>query len=160
MGYLGPELVINKRPFIENDKPMGGFKEVELINVVDGDTAHFKIDGIDTKVRFLVVDTPEINPHEMPYSMSAKLYSTYILEHASKIYLQTDPSSDLYDDTPSKRLLAWIWADGELLNYNLVCLGYSKLKYVTSENLFYLNELKEALEFADTFNLRLHEGSD
>ena len=32
---------------------------VKLSKCTDGDTAHFIIDGKDTKVRFLAIDTPE-----------------------------------------------------------------------------------------------------
>ena len=113
---------------------------------------------IETKVRFLAIDTPEIKPINKPYSISAKEYTSYVLTNAKNIYLQTDSSVNLYDDTPSKRLLAWIWVDGELLNYNLVENGFAFIKYVDSKKLIYLNDLYKAEKYAIDNNLRLYEG--
>lgn len=160
MSYLGPKLKLNKLPFIQNNKSGGGFKEVSLIKVIDGDTARFLIDEKNIKVRFLVVDTPEIKPHQQPYAKMAKEYTNYILTKAKKIYLQTDPFSSLYDDTPEKRLLAWIWTDNELLNYNLIEQGFSQIKYVKNPNLLYLDDLNKALEISHGLELRLNEGSE
>lgn len=158
MEYKGPIFKLNDKPFIINKKYAGGgFKEVELVKVIDGDTAHFKIDGKKRKVRFLVIDTPELSPYQMPYSLSAKQYTEHVLTHCKKIYLQTDIESGLYDETPSKRLLAWVWADDELLNYNLVEMGYAYVKYVTSEKQLYINDLRNALKIADERNIRIHE---
>lgn len=159
MGYTGPILRLNKKVFIKRNKfAGGGFKKVELVYVIDGDTAVFKFDGKEEKVRFLAIDTPEIRPIPKPFSSSAKEYTTYVLTHAKNIYLQSDPSVDLRDDTPSKRLLAWIWVDGELLNYNLVENGYALIKYVDSNNLIYLKDLYQAETNAINNDLRLYEG--
>lgn len=158
MSYNGPIFKLNKKQFINNKKAGSGFKKVKLSYVIDGDTAVFFIDDIETKVRFLAIDTPEIKPINKPYSISAKEYTNYILTKANEIYLQTDSSVDLYDDTPSKRLLAWIWVDGELLNYNLVENGFALIKYVDSKKLIYLNDLYKAEKYAIDNNLRLYEG--
>lgn len=161
MGYNGPKLLYNNKPFIKLlIKPGGGFKKVTYIDAIDGDTAYFLIDGKKEKVRFLVIDTPELRPVMMPYSLSAKDYTNYILSNAKEVYLQTDENGDLFDDTPSERLLAWVWVDGELLNYNLVELGYATVKYVSSDNLMYLKELYKAEKIASQNDIRIHEGNE
>lgn len=158
MEYRGPIFKKNNKQFITNNQKAGnGYKKVTLSYTIDGDTAVFFIDNNEVKVRFLAIDTPEIKPINKPYSLSAKEYTNYILTKANEIYLQTDSSVDLYDDTPSKRLLAWIWVDQELLNYNLVENGYALIKYVHSNKLMYLNDLYVAKEYAIKNNLRLYE---
>ena len=74
--------------------------------------------------------------------MNNKEYTEYVLSHAEEIYLQTDKKSDLRDSTERRRLLCWVWTDKELLNYNLVRLGYAKVQYVQSEKLRYLKNLR------------------
>ena len=44
MEYNGPKFIINDLPFIDNDKPGGGFKKVEFLYAIDGDTCNFIID--------------------------------------------------------------------------------------------------------------------
>lgn len=158
MEYNGPVFNKNKKQFITNDQKAGnGFKKVTLCYTIDGDTAVFLIDKKEVKVRFLAIDTPEIKPVNKPFSLSAKEYTNYVLSKANEIYLQTDSAVDLLDDTPSKRLLAWVWADQELLNYNLVENGYALIKYVHSNKLMYLKDLYNAEEYAKNNKLRLYE---
>lgn len=68
----------------------------------------------------MVINTPEIHPVVKPYANEAKNYTNQVLSKAKTIYLQSDRNDSLYDDTQSHRLLAWIWADYKLLNYQLV----------------------------------------
>lgn len=161
MEFTGPKLILNDKPFITKDNKAGnGFKKVKLSYVIDGDTAVFFVNKKEIKVRFLAIDTPEVKPYNKPYAISAKEYTTYILTNSTEIYLQTDASVNLYDDTPSKRLLAWVWVDGYLLNYNLVKNGYALIRYVDSNQLMYLNELYKAQECAKNNNLRLYEAEE
>ena len=61
---------------------------------------------------------------------------------------------------PSMLLLkvcaTFIWVDNELVNYNLVRLGYATVKYVASEKLRYLKKLRKAEELARNERLRVH----
>ena len=53
-------------------------KGVKLTKCTDGDTAHFMIDGQDTTVRFLAIDTPETkkpNTPVQPYGKEASRYT-------------------------------------------------------------------------------------
>ena len=87
------------------------------------------------------INTPELLPTPKPYSVEAKEYFTSILENAKEIYLQSDINSTLRDTTEGRRLLAWVWVDNELVNYNLVRLGYANVEYVANEKLRYLKIL-------------------
>ena len=112
-------------------------KEAVLDRCVDGDTAHFYVDGKLQKVRFLSIDTPEVN-HENellsePFGVMAADYTCFQLTAAKKLILESDPyenETDQYD-----RVLAWVWADGVLLNAQLVELGYAEVAFVNTTNL-------------------------
>ena len=62
----------------------------------------------------------------------------------------------MFDSTERRRLLAWIWVDGELLNYQLVRLGLATVKYVNNDKMAYLKALKEAEKQAKKEGLGLH----
>ncbi len=141
MKYNGPRYKKVNLPFQEDDKPRGGVVGVKFLEIVDGDTAHFLVYNEDVTVRFLAIDTPELHPSAMPFAKEAKEFTNKILSHAKSIQLQSDVSDSLYDDTESHRLLAWIWADKKLLNYQLVEEGFATVRYVYSDKLLYLDDL-------------------
>ena len=151
---MGPKLKLNDKPFSKNLNAKGGFIKAEYFKCTDGDTAVFKINGIRENVRLLVINTPELEKE--PYSFEAKEYLEYVLSHATEIYLQSDKKSSLRDTTERRRLLCWVWVDGELVNYNLVRLGFATVKYVQSEKLKYLKKLRKAYEQAKQEKLRIH----
>lgn len=140
--YDGPKLVLNDLPFCVNFKPTNGFIKASFVEIIDGDTAYFKINNVIESVRFMVVDTPSIYPNIEKLGIEAKDYTESILKNAKEIYLESDSYNNLRDDTQAHRLLAWIWADGELLNYNLVKYGFATNKYIINNNMKYLDYLK------------------
>lgn len=119
-----------------------------LSRCVDGDTAHFIVDEETQKVRFLSIDTPEVN-HENesasePFAVLASDYTCQALQDANVIQIQTDPFEDPVDQYG--RILAWIWVDETLLNAKLVELGYAEVAFVKTINLYSLDlEKLEAL---------------
>ena len=157
--YRGPKLKFNNKPFSRNLDAKGGFVKAEYFKCTDGDTAVFKIDGVREIIRLLVINTPELGDNPEMFAVEAKDYLEYVLSHAESIYLQTDKKSDLRDSTERRRLLCWLWVDDELVNYNLVRLGYAKVKYIQSEKLRYLKNLKYAERLAKEENLRIHSVS-
>lgn len=110
---------------------------VVLAKCVDGDTAHFNVDGVLEKVRFIAIDTPEINKKDY-YAQEAKEYTCNRLTEAEKIELKIDPLAK----EPDKygRMIAWIYVDGELLQRELVEEGYASVKYIYDDYL-YVDEL-------------------
>lgn len=155
MEYLGPKFITNDLPFIDGSTPGGGYKKVDFLYAIDGDTCNFIIDNKNVRVRFFAIDTPEIKKEE-EYSISAKVFVNDILKNAKEIYLQTDPSDSLYDDTPTHRLLAWVWVDGKLLNYMLVAEGFAKIEYIYTDKLLYLNDLYDAEKIAKEKHLNIY----
>lgn len=152
MEYFGPLLEdhFNDLPFCSNLLPKDGFIKAEFIKIADGDTAFFKVNGLTELVRFMVVDTPKhliqsgIDSEIEPLGPEATAFSEDILKNAEEIYLESDSGNNLRDDTTSKRLLAWIWCDGKLLNYMLVRNGYAFNNYIISEKMKYLDIMRKA----------------
>lgn len=131
-------------PFIkdaEKDITGGGFIDVELYAGVDGDTAKFYYPastGIEdgTKVRFQNINTPEsYTANVQPWGIPAKFWVTERLEEATRIQLQSQYNGTLYENFG--RVLAWVWTDGELLNYKIVKKGLSDIAFGTTDNLVY-----------------------
>lgn len=161
--YNGPKLDAFdcRKPFWDSEKtnPLGGCIKVELLYVVDGDTAVFLVDGDKETVRFFIIDTPELRPSQQPYAIEAKLYLEELFLDAKEIILQSDIYDDLRDNTESKRLLAWVWVDGKLANYQLVQAGYARVRYVASPHLKYLKSLISAEKKAKRLKINLHQRS-
>ena len=105
-----------------------GYAEANLMSCTDGDTARFMVNGSSYPTRFLAIDTPEISGTLMPWGMAAKNYTCDLLENATQIVLEFEPESDIFDTY--NRLLAWIWVDGELLQYKLVEESLAWVKYL------------------------------
>lgn len=114
--------------------------KVKLDKCIDGDT--ITVTGKDkkeVKVRFLAVDSPEIDKEE-PYSVEAKDFTCEILKKAKSIYLEDDKKSDPYDKY--ERKLSWVWADETLVQIELVKNGYAKVAYLY-DDYKYASELKK-----------------
>lgn len=100
---------------------------VVLSKCVDGDTAHFLVDGTLEKARFLAIDAPELKGNQ-PYAYEAKAFVCDALKSADKIELEFDPASnkrDKYD-----RILVWVYVDGELLQESVIEEGLAKVHYI------------------------------
>lgn len=115
---------------------------------VDGDTAKFILNDKKIKVRFLAVDTPEtVDPDKEPepYGKEASNYTCDKIKNANEIILEYDPGSDKTDKYD--RYLGWIYVDGEMLQKELITLGYAKVAYLYGDYL-YTEELKDLEEIA------------
>ena len=95
------------------DRPTGPTMEATLVRVVDGDTIRALVDGVEERVRYIGMDTPEPRPGEPatpdPYAAAATEANARILA-GGRLVLETDVSErDRYG-----RLLrhAWIERDG------------------------------------------------
>ena len=117
-------------------------EKVTLAKCGDGDTARFIVNNEEVKVRFLAIDTPEVDKNE-PYSKEAKEYTCNMLKNAKEIYLEYDGNSDKEDKYG--RLLAFIYVDDILLQKSLIEKGYAKVAYIYGDYA-YVSELREIEE--------------
>ncbi|MFH0766740.1 MAG: lamin tail domain-containing protein [Bacillota bacterium] len=116
----------------------GGMIEVEYYSIYDGDTAYFTPGFLgEDRVRFIGIDTPEIGSGTL--ATEARNFAASLLSNATTIYLQHDPASGNVDTY--ERYLALIWADGVLVNYELVRNGYSQNNYQDSSNALIFNNI-------------------
>ena len=134
---------------IENDYDEDTNKiEVELVEVVDGDTAKFKMNGKQITVRFLGINTKEtVHPEigEEEWGKEASDFTKEKLKNATKIELEFDDIADKKDKYD--RYLAWIWIDDELLQNLLVENGLAE-NYMLQNNYKYAGMLQESEEIA------------
>ena len=135
--------------FYQGAQGLGGFYEVLISSLGDGDTTKFTYpdsalnNGMGT--RYLGINTPEI-PHAEgekgdPWGIPAKVFNNNILSSAKHIIVQSDGNQPLLETYG--RFLGWIWytnveepelTDYRLLNYVIVLNGYSRFdqgKYAT-----------------------------
>lgn len=116
-----------------------------LEKCVDGDTAHFNINGKVYKTRFLYIDTPESTNKIEPFGNVAAEFSCTMLREGN-IILETD-GDELYDKYD--RLLAWVWVDDKLLQEEITRAGWVKGFYDYG-NYRYEEPIHAAMEEAKT----------
>ena len=116
---------------------------VKFEGCVDGDTIKVMLDNKKTTVRFLAIDTPEtVHPTkgEEPYGKEASNYTCDKVKNAKKLELEYDEGTTKTDKY--SRALAWVFVDDNLLQKDLVSLGYAKVAYLYGDYK-YTDELKE-----------------
>jgi micrococcal nuclease len=107
--------------FLTTNQP--GFYSV--IQIVDGDTIAIDMNGVEEKIRFIGLDTPEKNHPEKPVQCFAQAATEHLedLMGNSRVRLESDPTNqnrDRYD-----RLLRYVYLpDGTLLNKQQILDGY------------------------------------
>ncbi len=117
--------------------------KVTLDKCIDGDTARFNIKGEVKTVRFLSINTPEIEHDDVmaePFGEDASKYTCNLLKNASVIKLQYDSKSDKEDKYG--RVLAWVFVDDDLLQEQIVREGLAEVKYVYNDYM-YSSQLKD-----------------
>ncbi|MGM0178341.1 micrococcal nuclease [Enterococcus sp. AZ117] len=126
---------------------------VDFVRHVDGDTSVFLVNGKEQKVRYLLIDTPETmkpNTPVQPFGKEASNRTKTLLSNAKEIQLEFDETNktDLYG-----RLLAYVFADGQLLQEILVGEGLAKIAYVKNKEAKYLEQLEEKQALAQQQHL-------
>ncbi|MBI2892054.1 MAG: thermonuclease family protein [Deltaproteobacteria bacterium] len=119
-------------PIVRPEDVPEGYLEPEatsLYRPVDGDTAHFEVDGDHPAIRFLYVNTEESGGDEATdFGVATKEMVANQLEDASEIVLAVredggqpgSPDLDPYD-----RWLSLVFVDGELFQTEIVRSGMS-----------------------------------
>jgi micrococcal nuclease len=115
--------------------PADALVTVTVTRVVDGDTIHVDLDGVDTTIRLIGIDTPERDgpyTHDECFGRKASAYTERLLAGRA-VQLEFDVErTDRYD-----RTLAYVWLNGRLFDERIIADGYAvvatfppNLKYV------------------------------
>jgi len=103
--------------------PAAGRTTAQVVRVIDGDTIVVAIDGLEYRVRYTGIDTPEtVDPRKRVecYGREASQRNRDLVE-GKTVELEKDVSeTDQYD-----RLLRYVWVDNEMVNAILVGEGYA-----------------------------------
>jgi micrococcal nuclease len=111
-------------------RPTGSTQDATLVRVVDGDTIRVRVGGVEERVRYIGIDTPELNMSSAatpdPHAAAATQANARLLA-GGRLFLEKDVSErDQYG-----RLLrhAWLERDGAwtLVNLALVAEGYAQV---------------------------------
>lgn len=116
---------------------------VKLVKAIDGDTISVKYKGKTEKVRFLLVDTPETSHPRLgvqPFGPEAKAFTKDIVEKADKLELEFDigQNRDKYS-----RLLAYVYADGQMVQELLLEKGLARVAYIYQPNVRYVDKFND-----------------
>lgn len=130
--------------FVTDDEQTKGPSEdtkrtaVELERVVDGDTIIMREEGERKRMRLLLVDTPESNTQKtgkaQPFGKEAKEFLTEYLK-GKELSIVYDPNHDAVDQY--NRVLAYLYADDELVEEVLVREGLARVGYFNGKELYY-----------------------
>jgi micrococcal nuclease len=112
------------------DRPTGPTQDATLVRVVDGDTIRVTVGGVEEPVRYIGIDTPELNLSSPatpdPYAEAATRANAQLLA-GGRLVLEKDVSErDQYG-----RLLRNVWVERDgawmLVNLALVGEGYAQV---------------------------------
>ena len=126
------------------DRPIpgaGGRSDATVTRIVDGDTIHVDLDGRDTTIRIIGIDTPEKDgPYtdEECFGPEATHYTEQALA-GRDVELEFDVDrTDRYD-----RTLAYVWVGSELFDERILEDGYAVLLTIPP-NVRYVDRLTQA----------------
>lgn len=116
-------------------------EKVEVVSVMDGDTMKVRYNGQIKKVRFLLIDTPEMYHKrigEQPFAREAQQLSRMLIQNAQVVSIMFDPNEEREDRYG--RLLAYVYADGQSIQELLLRSGYARVGYVYTKQAQYVDE--------------------
>lgn len=156
----GPKLssIYSNLPYQQDGLGTGGYVEVKLNSLGDGDTTQFDfpkesgiVNNYENRVRYLLIDTPEINHGSgsiitaEPFGEEAKAFNNKRLKEATMIVAQSNKNKTINDSYG--RTLAYIWYTSKenptvndliLFNNEIVYAGLAKFStYDKYEDMYY-----------------------
>lgn len=116
---------------------------VELVRAIDGDTISVMYEGKKENVRLLLIDTPETSHPRLgvqPFGPEAKQFTKELVEQAELLELEFDigPNRDKYS-----RLLAYVYADGVMVQEALLEQGLARVAYIYPPNVRYVDKFDD-----------------
>jgi micrococcal nuclease len=122
-----------------------------VIRVVDGDTIHADVDGVDEKIRIIGMDSPESQKPNTPVECFAKQATKAaqgLLAPGDRITLQRDPTQHKRDRYG--RLLAHVFlADGSLFAETMIRHGWAVHDIYQGVPSIYADRLQAAEDAAE-----------
>ncbi|WP_096153304.1 thermonuclease family protein [Bacillus sp. FJAT-45066] len=111
---------------------------VPVTRVIDGDTIRVEINGTEERIRFLLIDTPEMNhgnyEEPQPFGEEATKFVEDMLK-GGEVELELDVSErDRYG-----RILAYLYVDGESVQEELLRNGLARVAYIFPPNTRYVD---------------------
>jgi micrococcal nuclease len=97
-------------------------QEAQVINVVDGDTIDVLIDGDEFRIRYLLIDAPEIGGADEALALEAAEANRQLVE-GKTVILERDVSETDQDG----RLLRYVWVEDLLVNEELLRIGWAQV---------------------------------
>ena len=113
----------SSEPSIEPSPPIIQKEKYKVLSVSDGDTLRIEYNGVNTPLRLIGIDTPEINHPSEPIQCYGPEASDKTKELLLGKYIELE--EDITDIDKYDRLLRYIWFDGVLINELLVREGYA-----------------------------------
>lgn len=136
-----PAIVADSGP----GKPVGRTSECVVSKVIDGDTIECRDIG---RVRLIGIDAPESN--QKPFGAASTGALRSLLASGQRVQLEHDAEArDRYG-----RTLAYVWADGRMVNWLLMRSGWTVLLTVPP-NVQHLSEFRTAQDRARAEHLGL-----
>lgn len=126
-----------------------GLTRVEIVRVVDGDTARINLNGVQETVRLIGLNTPETVAPNRPvecFGAEASRRAHELLD-GQFMYFETDDTQDTRDRYG--RLLGYLWSeDGRLFNMQMIVEGYA-YEYTYNVPYKYQSQFKAAQREAE-----------
>ncbi len=168
-----------------SEAALGGYVEVSIVSLGDGDTTVFKYDSssnlteLTQRTRYLLINTPEVDhgPQssivEEKWGKTAEIYNNERLNKAKHILVQSNKGFGLRETYG--RLLGYVWytekenptlSDYKLLNHEMVINGLARFdsrdKYASmyTGDVLYYEYFMYAYEYASQNKIKLFGNDD
>lgn len=139
------DIIHPQEPLYPEELPRQVRIPITVKRVVDGDTIVIDLEGHELTVRYLMIDTPEVDHSNSalsdPLGNEAKVANEELLARSQQVYIELDvgPATDNYN-----RILAYVYADDVLINEWLTREGLAEVRYVNPPNNTYEGVLNHA----------------
>ena len=99
------------------------YETATLVNVIDGDSIKVIVDGQVIQVRYIGVNTPEYDSAQRDEAIAATRENERLLAGGTLYLFKDISNTDQYD-----RLLRYVVANGQFINFELVRSGHAEAK--------------------------------
>ena len=105
-------------------QPSSDLDQARVLSIVDGDTIWVDIDGLESKVRYIGINCPEIEHEDRPgeWLGPEATEANRALVEGKTVRLEKDVS----DADQHGRLLRYVWVGDSMINESLVSQGYAR----------------------------------